>query len=153
MFDFDPQNFRIEDLERITREGEEAMRALTEAIAEMDEVIGEGEAAEGALRVVMDSTGHVIDVTLDPRALRLGADALADAMREAFNAAQDDLHDQTDELVSDALPAYVAEADAGPGAMRDHFEQIQRSFDRAMADRQAAFDQIRETAAPPEPEG
>ncbi len=145
MFEFDPQRFRIEDLDRIARQSGDALQALTEAMAELEETTGEGEAADGMIWVSLDSTGAATEVHLDPRALRLGSEAIAEGMLEAFNAAQADLREKSRRLVSEALPEGFAEhADdaADPEEVRGRFDEILASFGQAMAERQAAFDRI-----------
>jgi DNA-binding protein YbaB len=139
MFDFDPDRFQVEDLHR----SEDALSALTEVLAEIQRVTGEGEAADGLIRVVVDSAGRAAGVTVDPRAMRLGSEVLAEGVRDAFNAAQDDLQAKSGRLIAGALPEGVTQEDAGHGQMRGRFEEIAESFDRAMRERQAAFDRIR----------
>lgn len=143
MFDFDPDRFQVEDLHRIARQSEDALSALTEVLAEIQRVTGEGEAADGLIRVVVDSAGRAAKVAVDPRAMRLGSEALAEGVRDAFNAAQDDLQAKSGRLIAGALPEGITQEDAGHEQMRGRFEEIAESFDRAMRERQAAFDRIR----------
>lgn len=46
------------------------------------------EAADGLVRVEVDGAGHVTELVLDPRAMRLGASELAEAMKAALQQAQ-----------------------------------------------------------------
>jgi DNA-binding protein YbaB len=143
VFDFDPSDFRIDDFDRIAQEGEKAMRLLTEAMAEIGEMTGEGEAADGMIRVTLDSTGRAKDVSLNPRAMRLGSVAIAEGMLEAFNAAHDDVHAKTQQRVAAALPDGVDQEDADQDKVRSRFDDVYESFNQAMSERQAVFDQIR----------
>ena len=143
MFDFDPKNFRIEDLDRIARESEEALQSLTDVIAEIGEVTGVGEGADGLIQVTLDSSGRAVEVEVNPRLMRLSSEDIAEGMLDAFNAAQDDLQAATQRMVSEALPEGLKQEDASQEAMRSKFDQLLDSFNQAMSERQAALDQIR----------
>ncbi|MEV5538418.1 YbaB/EbfC family nucleoid-associated protein [Saccharopolyspora shandongensis] len=56
-----------------------------------DDVRGEGSAAGGAVRVTVGADGKIDELHLEPRLLGSGVAAIADAVREAVNAAQDDV--------------------------------------------------------------
>jgi DNA-binding protein YbaB len=149
MFDFDPSDFRIDDLDRIARQGEKAMHLLTEAMAEIGETTGEGEAADGMIRVTVDSTGRATDVTLNPRVMRLSSVTLAEGMVEAFNAAHDDVQAKTQKMVAAALPEGITQEDVGQDKMRSRFDEALESFDQAMSERQVAFDRLKRDAGGP----
>ncbi|MDP9865565.1 MULTISPECIES: YbaB/EbfC family nucleoid-associated protein [Streptosporangium] len=57
-------------------------------IDELSEANGQGEAADGLVRVEVGPEGSLIGVKIDPRAMRLGSEALADAIMEAATKAQ-----------------------------------------------------------------
>ncbi|MGN9776405.1 YbaB/EbfC family nucleoid-associated protein [Micromonospora sp. H33] len=80
-----------------TRQVLASMRAPGEAAPgdgpEVEPARGVGSAAGGQVEVVMIGQ-RVESVTLDPRALRMGADLLGEQLVQAMNAALDDLRHQ-----------------------------------------------------------
>jgi DNA-binding protein YbaB len=146
MFDFDPNDFRLEDLDRVARQSERALQGLTEAMTELANVVGEGKGADGLIQVTMDSTGRVTDVTVNPRMMRTNSATIAEGMTEAFNAAQDDLAAKSRLLLSGGLPEGVDEQDVTQDKMRSRFDEILESFNRAMGERNATLDELRRDA-------
>ncbi len=59
-----------------------------------------GEAGDGLVRVEVDGGGQVLDLTLDPRAMRLPAWELAAAVRSALQQAQTTARAEAEELAS-----------------------------------------------------
>ncbi|MBM7783625.1 YbaB/EbfC family nucleoid-associated protein [Tenggerimyces flavus] len=78
-----------------TRRALDGMREPRPADAAAEQVTGEGEAAEGKVRVVATLPGHVQSMTMDPRMMRLGSEAVCEALTEAVNAALADLRAKT----------------------------------------------------------
>lgn len=85
----------IQDLTRrqelLTREFEENQQLLVDALAASTDVQGQGIAAEGAIVVTVGPDHRLIDLVLEPPALRLGSiQRLRDELMDAVNAAIDD---------------------------------------------------------------
>ncbi|GAA2412209.1 hypothetical protein GCM10010404_82680 [Nonomuraea africana] len=99
MFDFDPAGMGPEALERIGRRAEDSMRALAAAMENLTELSGEGEAAEGRVRAVVESDGTLRELRFDPRAMRLGSEELAQAATEAVRLAQRAVRERVEESV------------------------------------------------------
>ncbi|GAB2816114.1 hypothetical protein GCM10027176_20950 [Actinoallomurus bryophytorum] len=146
MFDFDPNDFRLEDLDRVARQSEQALQGLTEAMTELGNLVGEGKGADGLIQVTVDSTGRATDVTINPRVMRTNSATIAEGMLEAFNAAQDDIAAKSRLLLSGASPEGVEEQDVTQDKMRSHFDEILESFNNALGERRAAFDKLRSEA-------
>ncbi|HEY8456981.1 MAG TPA: YbaB/EbfC family nucleoid-associated protein [Actinopolymorphaceae bacterium] len=108
---------------------------------EIPRLSGTGEALDGKVRVTVVA-GHVSDVTLDPRVLRVSSEELGEAIRDATNAAIDaqttqflagvpptanleELTRMLDELSAESLRAIEA---SGQG-IRDALEAIKRLRD------------------------
>jgi DNA-binding protein YbaB len=70
----------------------EGMRS-PEPAASAAEITGEGEAADGRVRVVVGLPGEVREMTMDPRMMRAGSEAVCEAMTEAVNSALRDLRE------------------------------------------------------------
>ncbi|WP_067172433.1 YbaB/EbfC family nucleoid-associated protein [Microtetraspora niveoalba] len=163
MFDFDPAAVRTEEIDRISREAERTLRDLTEALGRLGEVTGEGEAAGGMIRAIVDGEGRIRDVRFDPRVMRQDSEGLAEAVVSAVRAAQEDARERTAEVLGPALeePLGGAFADAsgdgresgGPGRPADRaldidrarrrLEAIQDSFLDSMEGRTARLERFR----------
>ncbi|WP_248961036.1 YbaB/EbfC family nucleoid-associated protein [Sphaerisporangium perillae] len=100
---FDPDGFRLEDLERVAEQSEEALRRLSGVFGDLRDVTGEGTAAGGLVRAVVDGGGRIGEVTLDPRVMRLDSRSIAEAVTEAVRAAQQDAQRKNEELLRDAM--------------------------------------------------
>jgi DNA-binding protein YbaB len=78
------------------------MAALTAGFEEvrrrMEDTRGRGESAGGQVAVELTPTGSLAALHIDPRALRLGSQALAEAIMEAFGKAEEDVAGQSYEL-------------------------------------------------------
>jgi len=106
MFDLNPANFRIEDLERVVSQADELMRRLSASGEEMAEMVGEGESKDGLLRATADSGGRIMSIEINPRAMRMDSTTLAEGLTEAIQAAQDDALNRSQGMVTELLAAY-----------------------------------------------
>lgn len=96
---------RIEDLvAKITRQN----AALQEAQARMSELRGKGRAADGRITVEVDRFGALTSLRIDPRAMRLGAEALAEAILSAVEQAVRDARAQADEAMGPLVAELAA---------------------------------------------
>lgn len=66
---------------------------------------GAAQAAGGLVHVEVDGTGDLLALDLDPRAMRLPAVDLSDAIREAFRAARAQVQAQLEEQLAAQPPA------------------------------------------------
>ncbi|MEQ4725778.1 YbaB/EbfC family nucleoid-associated protein [Nonomuraea sp. B19D2] len=64
----------------------------------LEETRGRGESAGGQVAVELRHTGSLAGLHIDPRAMRLGSQALADAILEAFRLAEEDMAGQSYDL-------------------------------------------------------
>ena len=118
-----------EDVSRLIDQVRATARASAPAAAEPVETTGE--AGDGLVRVLMER-GEVTEVQLDPRAMRIPSEILAEHLRDATNQA---LRRQR-EAVPD--PAFAV---ADPEALRERLEELQATSVRQM---QSFLDTIRE---------
>lgn len=72
---------------------------LRAAQRRLEEIRGEGWAADGLVQVEVSHTGALAGLSIDPRALRLGADRLAEAILDAASEAALDLGERSEELM------------------------------------------------------
>ncbi|MGN9842084.1 YbaB/EbfC family nucleoid-associated protein [Nonomuraea sp. H19] len=83
-------------------------RAIAEMVAQtagfeemsrrLEETRGRGESAGGQVAVELTPTGSLAALHIDPRALRMGSQALSEALLEAFRRAEEDVASQSFEL-------------------------------------------------------
>ncbi|WP_433222835.1 YbaB/EbfC family nucleoid-associated protein [Microtetraspora malaysiensis] len=136
MFDFDPATVRTEEIDRISREAERTLRDLTEALGRLGEVTGEGEAAGGMIRAIVDGEGRIMDVRFDPRVMRQDSEGLAEAVVSAVRAAQEDAQGRTAKVLGSALEDPLGGAfpdvPGGRAASSDDGREPGRPADRAL---------------------
>ncbi|MGI5326671.1 YbaB/EbfC family nucleoid-associated protein [Actinomadura nitritigenes] len=105
MFDFDPARFRPEDVDRLAAQADDALRRLSASTEEMVNLTATGEAAGGLIKATVDSSGRIKRIALNPRALRMDSETLAESLIEAIGAAQDGARDRVQEMVTELMAA------------------------------------------------
>ncbi|TYK43712.1 YbaB/EbfC family nucleoid-associated protein [Actinomadura decatromicini] len=88
------------DFERYQRDMQQQMGDLTKMQESIKAAVGRGEAADGRIVAEYRSEGGLTKLDLDPRALRLPAVELSDAIRTAVNAAAQDFQTKVREASS-----------------------------------------------------
>ncbi len=86
-------------------------------------LLGTGVAADGQVRATARASGRLASIALEPRALRLGTQALGEQILLAVNAALDDLQAQA---AAQAGPA------ADPAALAERMQELQDQSVRQM---------------------
>jgi DNA-binding protein YbaB len=113
----------------------EQMRLLAQMSADGEPPIGRGEAAGGLVRATA-ANGRISAVEINPKAMRLPSQELAEAMTEAANTALADMESKYPALPIPpidpaALQAQLAEAhDQGIREMRSYTQSIAESLAR-----------------------
>lgn len=100
------------DPEGAGRKAAEIRAWIEEAQAEVDEIVGVGEAASGQVKVEVAADGKVLDVTFGRRSLRLDSKTLAEAVQSAVGDAQRDAVEKVGALMREGLGFDPAEAQA-----------------------------------------
>ncbi|MFC6082704.1 YbaB/EbfC family nucleoid-associated protein [Sphaerisporangium aureirubrum] len=127
-FDADPANWREGDLERDAEHAARITAWIEEGQADLEEVVGEGDAADGQVTVTTTSGGRVRDVTVTPRAMRLDSRTLAEEIMAAVGRAQDDADRKCTRLVNEALGGILPAEEFEPGAIEERFTRVLKSF-------------------------
>ncbi|MFC4584712.1 YbaB/EbfC family nucleoid-associated protein [Sphaerisporangium corydalis] len=78
----------------------------------LSETVGRGEAEEGRVVVEVRPNGSLTALRIDPRAMRLGSEALAEAILRAAGAAEADAAERAESLM---LPLFGEPGTPGPG--------------------------------------
>jgi DNA-binding protein YbaB len=78
----------------------DGMRAARKRITVLE---GRAEAEDGRIKVTWAAGRGLDDLRIDPRAMRLGSDELADAIKGAITSAMTDLQRQVNEVMGEEL--------------------------------------------------
>ncbi|REE96568.1 YbaB/EbfC family nucleoid-associated protein [Thermomonospora umbrina] len=143
MLDFDPNNFRLEDLDRLGRQADDAIRRLAESADALGAVTGEGEAAEGLVRATVDGAGALRSVDLNPRVMRMGSEELGRAITVAVTAAQADAQRKTTELLTATIGEHEVPTSLDGDALRKQFGQFSDMFSRSLGAEYDSLQNIR----------
>jgi DNA-binding protein YbaB len=107
-YDVDPSDIRRQDVDEAAEQLERFQSLLAEREEELAEIVGKGEDDRGHVRATVASDGRVIEVTLDPRAVKDGSKALSEQILSAVHRAQQDAQRQAEaflqETLQEALP-------------------------------------------------
>lgn len=124
MFDVTP-----EELEKISKQADDAVAKLGEAMRGLRDVTGEAMAADGKIKATVEADGLVRDLRLDPRALRtMGIEELAEAIVAALCAAQRSVRGQMEEQVRAVGIDHAAPLPMDPAETRARLDSIQSDF-------------------------
>lgn len=112
-YDVDPTDIRQEDVDK----AEEQLGRFEALLADREEqlaaIVGTGEDDRGYVRATVASDGLVREVTLDPRAVKGGSEALSEQIVLAVSRAQQNAQRQAESLLHEALQEAI------PGASFD----------------------------------
>lgn len=116
----------------LQRIAEQAQRRLAERQARREqtaELIGQGEAADGLVRVGCTARDPLAELTIHPRAMRLPSEDLAAAIRQAAALAATDLRGRTAEITrslvdEDDDPAGIVGDPAAAQARLDQLTEL-----------------------------
>ncbi|MEV4113735.1 YbaB/EbfC family nucleoid-associated protein [Nonomuraea sp. NPDC049695] len=103
---FDPAIITDQHIDDVVRQGERVLAWLETAQADLDQIVGAGETAEGQVKVVVDVNGLVLGVTYGPRVTRLSSQELAEQTLVAVRAACADAQRQVHDLMREAMPDF-----------------------------------------------
>ncbi len=101
MSTFGEANRRLDEAEATLHGADEQLARLRGVAAELGELVGRGEAADGRI-VVEWGHGGVSDIQLDPRVMRMASTDLADELKVAIAAAAADLRARVQGTLAEA---------------------------------------------------
>ncbi|MEV0384797.1 YbaB/EbfC family nucleoid-associated protein [Nonomuraea sp. NPDC050643] len=106
------------ELGRLLKGFQQDLAALEELRDSIASVKGRGEAAEGRVVVNVTQTGALAGITIDPRAMRLGSERLAEAIMEAAARAARDAEQEASDLVAPFIAGTLLDGDRSGEARR-----------------------------------
>ncbi|MEV0592664.1 YbaB/EbfC family nucleoid-associated protein [Nonomuraea cavernae] len=96
------------ELDRLMAEFKANSKELSDVMGQVGEVRGQATAADDKIRVQVSSSGELTSLRIDPRAMKLGSEELAEAILDAARRATEDaarrLMDVTRPYLDDDLP-------------------------------------------------
>ncbi|MFG6197263.1 YbaB/EbfC family nucleoid-associated protein [Nonomuraea sp. JJY05] len=101
--------FLDEEMQRLLAQFQADVRPLQELRESLNDIRGRGEAANGQVKAEVLPSGALGGLRIDPRAMRLGADALAEAVLAAASDAAADLTRQLAGTLTDGLTPFADE--------------------------------------------
>ncbi|MEV5748220.1 YbaB/EbfC family nucleoid-associated protein [Actinoallomurus sp. NPDC052308] len=87
------------ELDREVQKIQERLQYALSAASQLSELKGEAQNKDGHVRVVIESTGMLSELEINPRAMKLGSAALAEEIKATVVAAQTDLSQRSQELM------------------------------------------------------
>lgn len=133
----------VEEVLSATRERFAKVQAVQE---EVKGLTGEGQTADGRVRVVSTAADPMAELHIDPRAMRLGSQELAQAIKEAMSKALQALDRQVNELTRDGTfgnevnPLDFLKDKAG---MKTMLNEVQGAVESLGKETQAMMDKLR----------
>ncbi|MET8139169.1 YbaB/EbfC family nucleoid-associated protein [Sphaerisporangium sp. NPDC005288] len=128
--DADPANWRDGELEKDAERAARILAWVEEGQHELEAITGEGEAADGQIKVVTGSDGLVRDIAITRRAMRLDSGSLAEELLAAVHRAQDDAERKGRELLNEALGEVLPAGASDVEAIEEQYARILDYFDR-----------------------
>jgi DNA-binding protein YbaB len=93
----------LDNVNRIVEDAEEAMRTIQQAQAKMAELTGEGCSDDSLVQALTDAEGQLESITVNPRIMRLGCEAIERAVTTAVQRAQQNAKEKSERLLGDVL--------------------------------------------------
>ena len=93
----------LDRLEALAKGLDTMQSQLTSSLADIAEIVADGVGDSDLVLVQARTDGTIIDVRIDPRAMRMGSETLAEEFRQAANRAREAAAEQTKERVRTLL--------------------------------------------------
>lgn len=125
---------------------EDAMRGAKNNLARMGDLqetltslVGVAESGDGRVRAESDSASGLKKLTIDPRAMRMGSEELAETITKVVAEAMADLRRQTQE----AVQRVMGDKKTTPKDAKARIDEARASFDRIAIDAQSEMERLR----------
>jgi DNA-binding protein YbaB len=125
---------------------DDALRQAKSRLADMgglqetlSSLVGVAESEDGRVSAEADTARGLKKLTIDPRAMRLGADELAEVITEVVAGAIADLRQRTQEAVQEGM----GDRKFDPKASQARIQEVRESFDRVAVDAQSEMERLR----------
>ncbi|MCG5220637.1 YbaB/EbfC family nucleoid-associated protein [Streptosporangium soli] len=119
----------LQHLERTLEQAQKIMLKLEEAQARILRVVGDGEGADGLVKVASDGQGGIKKIHFNPRIMRLDSTTLGQEVTAAIQAAQQQAERQSQEIMSEVLALTAAMPEPPDETfVRERVEEVARQL-------------------------
>ncbi|MEU8123207.1 YbaB/EbfC family nucleoid-associated protein [Spirillospora sp. NPDC049024] len=139
---FDANDF---DVDKVLEDAQQRVAKMTAVREQTAKLTGHAEAADGRVEVTCGPHDPLSELRIDPRAMRMSAEELSEAIRSAAKSARRDLDRQVEELTAFQFGDSVNPLDAmkDKEKLKETLGEVQGMFEKAGRDTQAMIDQLR----------
>lgn len=133
------------DFNEVLRNSRERMAKVSEARERMTGLTGRAESTDGRIKVGSTSEDPLAELEIDPRAMRMGSEELAAAIRQTTRLARADLDRQAKEIIDELYAGDQNPMDVlrDSDQLKKNLGDMQEMFGKAGDDAQAMIDQLR----------
>jgi DNA-binding protein YbaB len=133
------------DFNEVLRGSRERMAKVAQVRERMAGLTGSAESSDGRVKVVCTSADPLAELHLDPRAMRMGSEELAAAIRQVSRQAREDLDRQANLIAEETYgqDENPMEALRDPERLKKNLDEVQDMFKQAGNDTQAMMDLLR----------
>jgi DNA-binding protein YbaB len=138
-------NFANINVDKLVGEAQQRFARLSELRERMATFEGHAQTEDGRIRATYSASGGLTHLHLDPRALRLGSEELAEKIVEVVQQAARDLQEQNQQAMTELFGEddnpmrYLTDQQA----VQERADEMQRNFNRAMNDVMGELDKVR----------
>ncbi|MFI7452007.1 YbaB/EbfC family nucleoid-associated protein [Nonomuraea sp. NPDC049714] len=123
-FELDPRDIRPQDVERAAEQAARVETLLAEEGGRLAEIVGTGRGDGGHVHAAVAADGRVLKISIEPRAVREGSEALSEAIVLTVRRAQQDALRQVDALVRESLEEALPGTSLDPAALRERLGRL-----------------------------
>ncbi|MEV0227891.1 YbaB/EbfC family nucleoid-associated protein [Nonomuraea sp. NPDC050786] len=123
-YGIDPRNIRSQDIDRTTRQVQQAEAVLGDVDELLAEISGAGEADGGHVKASATAEGRILRVLIGQQAVRQGSKELSEQILAAVSRAQDDARRQVEALLREQFQQAVPDAGIDPVALQQHVDRL-----------------------------
>ncbi|GAA0951620.1 YbaB/EbfC family nucleoid-associated protein [Nonomuraea longicatena] len=128
---FDPARMDPADLDRMVADSERTLKGLREAMVRLNEITGVAQSADGLVSATVAQGGRLLELNLNPRAMRHDSRTLAESIVAAVQDAQDAAGRRSQELLETVLGRAAPEA-FNLDSLREQLDRAGAAFTGAL---------------------
>jgi DNA-binding protein YbaB len=134
------------DFNEVLRNSRERMAKAGEARERMTGLTGRAESTDGRIKVASTAEDPLAELQIDPRAMRMGSEELAAAIRRVARLARQDLDRQAQEITDEVYGDDQNPMDMlrNPEEMKKNLADMQEMFGKAGDNAQAIIERLRQ---------
>lgn len=133
------------NVDKLVGEAQQRFAKINDLRERMAELEGSASVEDGRIKATYSAKGGLTSLFIDPRAMRMGSEELAEKIMAAIQEAARDLQEQNAEAMSEVFGddenpmKYLTDTDAA----QERADEMKQSFDRTMNDVMGELDKVR----------